>query len=388
MLYRNLGKNGEKVSQLGFGCMRLPIIDGDNSRIDEEQAIEMIHHAIENGINYFDTAYPYHSSSFDKGGESEPLLGKALKGGLREKVKIATKLPGWQVNCPEDMDKILDEQLERLQTDYIDFYLIHGLSDELWRSLKSHGVIDFMDKILKMGKIKHIGFSFHDGVEVFKGIVDDYDWEFCQIQYNYIDEDFQAGREGYEYAIQKGLDIITMESLRGGSLADKLPEKAYEVFNEADPERSPAEWALRWLWDHKDVDVVLSGMSNMEQLKENIKIASDSKVDSLSREEHETIEKVKKIIRDRTEVSCTACSYCMPCEVGVNIPENFKCLNKYYLFDSQQSKMSARMVFDKMISQKERASNCIECGKCLERCPQSINIPEELKKVKDIFENN
>jgi len=386
MIYRELGKTGEKVSQLGFGCMRLPIIDGVLTNIDEEKAIEMIHYAIENGVNYFDTAYPYHSKSFEVGGESEPLLAKALRGGYREKVKIATKLPSWLVYTREDMDRILNEQLERLETDHIDFYLIHSLSDALWENLKKLDIFDFMNKALKDGRIRHIGFSFHDKLDVFKRIVDDYDWEFCQIQYNYIDEDFQAGREGYEYATKKGLGLITMESLRGGSLADKLPKEAVEVFKEAAPEKTPVEWALRWLWNHENVDVVLSGMTTLEQVVENIRVANDAKANSMTDKELSVIEKVKDIIKSRTKVNCTACGYCMPCPTGVNIPENFKFLNQYYLFDSDQSKRMIKMMFHKMLTGKEKASNCIECGKCLSHCPQKIDIPTKLKKVKEDLE--
>ena len=266
MLYRKLGKTNEKVSALGFGCMRLPIIDGDVTKIDEEKAIEMIHHAIDEGVNYIDTAYPYHGTGMASGGESEPFVGRALKDGYREKVNLATKLPSWLIKTREDMDKYLNEQLERLQTDKIDFYLVHALTKGGWENLKKLGIDEFLNSAIKDGRIRYAGFSFHDDLDVFKEIVDYYDWSFCQIQYNYLDENFQAGTEGLKYAADKGLGVVIMEPLRGGKLVRDLPEAVTNAFEKAEIKRSPAEWALRWVWNHPEVSVVLSGMNVMDHI--------------------------------------------------------------------------------------------------------------------------
>ncbi|MDX1285669.1 MAG: aldo/keto reductase, partial [Draconibacterium sp.] len=325
MLYREIPKTGDKVSALGFGCMRLPVIDNDQTKIDEEKSIEMLRYAIDNGVNYIDTAYPYHGTGMAVPGMSEPFVGKLLQDGYREKVKLATKLPSWLVQSREDMDKFLNQQLERLQTDCIDYYLIHSLSVDLWKLVLHNGVIEFLDKAKKDGRIKHAGFSFHDNsIELFKEIVDAYDWALCQIQYNYVDEFYQAGREGMEYAANKGLGVIVMEPLRGGSLASKLPDEAIKVFRAANPEKSPAEWSLRWIWNQPEVSVVLSGMTAFDQVIENVKVAGDTDVNSMTEVELETIKKVKSILDNRTNVDCTDCGYCMPCPSGVNIPQNFK----------------------------------------------------------------
>ena len=294
MLYRKLGETGCEVSILGFGCMRLPIKDSDQRTadrfdpkkfIDEEKAIQLIHYAKAQGINYFDTAYPYH------GGKSEPLLGKALQG-YREKVLIATKLPTWIVKGAEDFDKFLNEQLQRLATHYVDFYLLHGLGRETWTKMKELGALGFLDKILADGRARFVGFSFHDDVRIFKEIVDTYDWAVCQIQYNYLDRTYQAGQEGLEYAASKGLGVVIMEPLRGGRLAEQIPEKVQTIWDSAPEKRSPAEWALRWIWNHPQVSTALSGMNSMAQLRENLKIAGEGRANSLAPKDLALIDRV------------------------------------------------------------------------------------------------
>lgn len=378
MLYRKFGKTNEVVSTLGFGCMRLPILgEGDPTKIDEDKAIKLIRHAIDEGVNYVDTAYPYHGTGMERGGESEPLVGKALKDGYRKKVKIATKLPSWLIRTREDMDKYLNEQLQRLNTNTIDFYLVHTIDRTTWPKLKEAGVDEFLNQAIKDGRIKYAGFSFHDKLDLFKEIVDYYDWSFCQIQYNYLDENYQAGTEGLKYAANKGLGVTIMEPLRGGKLVN-VPEDVKDVFDQAEVKRTPAGWAFRWILNHPEVSVVLSGMNEMEQVSENIKIASEAEANSLTEKEIELIEKAKGIFKEKIKVNCTACEYCMPCPQGVNIPRNFSCYNDYYMFGKSD--------MYNWLKPQQRASNCIECGKCEKHCPQGISIREELKNVKGLFE--
>ena len=326
MLYRKFGKTNEMVSILGFGCMRLPLIgEGDPSKIDEDKAVKLIRHAIDEGVNYIDTAYPYHGTGMDKGGASEPLVGKALADGYRKRVKLATKLPSWLIKTRADMDKYLNEQLERLNTDTIDFYLVHAINKTTWITLKEAGIVEFLDQAIKDGRIKYAGFSFHDKLDVFKEVVDYYDWSFCQIQYNYLDENFQAGTEGLMYAANRGLGVTIMEPLRGGKLAN-VPNDIKDIFDQASVERTPAQWGLRWVWNHPEVSVVLSGMNETKQISENIESASIAKENSLNANDLETIQKVKEIFTKKMKINCTACEYCMPCPQGVDIPKNFSCL--------------------------------------------------------------
>jgi predicted aldo/keto reductase-like oxidoreductase len=387
LLYRKYGKTNEQVSALGFGCMRLPIIGGDPANIDEEKAIKMIRHAIDEGVNYVDTAYPYHGNGMAKGGASEPFVAKALKDGYRQRVKLATKLPSWLIKTRADMDKYLNEQLERLETDTIDFYLVHTIGSHTWPVLKEAGVTEFLDQAIKDGRIKYAGFSFHERVGLFKEIIDYYDWSFCQIQYNYLDENFQAGKEGLEYAAKKGLGIAIMEPLRGGKLAADLPEEALQFFRQADVQRTPAEWALRWVWNHPEVSVVLSGMTTMEHVTENLKIAEAAQADSLTAKELAIIDQVKILYNEKIKVNCTACAYCMPCPAGVNIPGCFTIYNDYSIFgDTAETKGRYKFLYDFRIGSKAHASQCVECGKCESHCPQGIAIREELKHVKALFE--
>lgn len=386
MLYRDFGKKGEKVSVLGFGCMRLPVIGDDPTNIDEEKAINMVRYAIDHGVNFIDTAYPYHGFGLDYAGASEPFLAKALKDGYREKVKIATKLPSWTIKTREDMDKYLNEQLKRLETDYIDFYMIHGINRRYWENLKELGFEEFLDQAIADGRIKHAGFSFHHRIDLFKEVIDHYDWSFCLIQYNYLDDEYQAGKEGMEYAYKKGVGIAVMEPLRGGQLANNIPRKVQDLFDEYDVNRSPAEWALRWVWNHPEVSVVLSGMSTMDQLKENLKIAEEAQPNTLTDVELKIIDQAKSIFEEKLQINCTSCGYCLPCPSGVNIPENFSKYNDYFLFGGPEAKEEYQFHYNALIVENERSSVCIECGVCEEHCPQNISIVQELKKVKGLYE--
>ena len=376
MLYRTMPKNGDKLSALGFGCMRLPMLDGE---IDEKRAIAQIREAIDNGVNYVDTAWPYHD------GESEPLLGKALRDGYREKVKIATKLPSWMVESRESMDEFLNAQLEKLGTDHIDYYLVHALSGPSWNTLENLGVKDFLDQAQKDGRIINPGFSFHGLSEDFQPIIDAYPWVFCQIQYNYLDQEFQAGTKGLKYAASKDIGVIIMEPLRGGNLAlPDAPPAIAELWDQADVKRPPVEWALRWVWNHPEVTVVLSGMNREEQVSQNMAIADDAVANSLSPAELELIDRVGVTYRELMQVGCTGCGYCMPCPAGVQIPTCFDLFNKLHMFGNlAEAKRFYNSFASGAVLQREPgfASQCVECGMCLEKCPQQINIPEVLKRV-------
>ena len=381
MLYRKLGKSGLNVSILGFGAMRLPILGGSespadrfnpNKLVDEEETIKMIKYAIGQGVNYFDTAYVYH------GGKSEPALGKALKR-YRNKVMLATKLPVMQATKREDFDRFLDEQLKRLDTNYLDVYLLHGLNRQNWVKIKELGVLKFLDQIQADGRTRYVGFSFHDDVRIFKEIVDGYDWMLCQIQYNYYDEHYQAGREGLIYAMSQGLGVVVMEPLRGGKLTDPISEEIQAIWDSAEVKRTPAEWGLRWVWNHPEVSVVLSGMSSMSQVVENVKLANDGNPNSLSRKELAIIDQVKETYKKMLKIDCTGCGYCMPCEAGVNIPANFSVYNDMYVFKTATD-VSA-ISYNRFLSPERNASNCTECGECEEKCPQHIKIRDGLKLV-------
>ena len=382
MQYRTFGKTGLKVSELGFGCMRFPVLDNNKTTIDEEQAIEMVHHAIDRGVNYFDTAYPYHAENFSKPGASEPFLAKALGNGYRKKIYLATKLPCWLVESREDMDRFLAEQLERLNTEYIDFYLLHALNRKSWDKMLQYGVIDFLEKALKDGRIRYAGFSFHDEIDLFKEIVDGYDWSLCQIMYNYFDEHFQAGREGLEYAHRKGLGVVAMEPLRGGALVNGLPAGAKEVLNEAVPGRSEVNWAIGWLWNQPEVAVVLSGMSAMDQLKENLNLADNKSLNPWRHEDLKAVEEATRVIRELQKVPCTSCGYCLPCPEGVNIPRNLSLYNEHHMLNDP----AAKARYHELLTEVERASNCVQCGICLEKCPQQISIPSQMEHVSALFD--
>ncbi|WP_027637987.1 aldo/keto reductase [Clostridium cadaveris] len=374
MLYRNYGKTNEKVSTLGFGLMRLPLSDG---KIDRSKSSELLDYAISRGLNYLDTAYPYHN------GESEEFLGEYLKSrNIREKIFIATKLPSFLIKTRDDFEKYFNEQMKKLQLDYVDFYLVHALNKEYFENVKSLGVFEFLDSLKAQGKIKHVGFSFHDKLEVFKEIVDSYPWEFCQIQYNILDANYQAGEEGLKYATDRGLGLAVMEPLRGGRLASNVPKDIKELWDSAEVKRTPAQWAFKYLWNNENVDVVLSGMNDFDQIKDNIDTAETTDANSLSHSETELIEKVKEKYISKIKVNCTACRYCMPCPMGVNIPKAFDYLNNASLFDDLST---FKENYIKSLKDKESPVNCIKCGKCETICPQHIEIRKSLEETISVF---
>lgn len=372
MRYRKFGKLDVMVSALGFGAMRLPT-DGNPHNILEEEAIKMIRTAIDEGVNYVDTAYPYH------GGNSEILTGKALKDGYREKVYLATKSPTWLINKPEDFDRLLEEQLNKLQTDYIDFYLLHSLSQETWENvILKHKILERAEAAKSSGKIKYLGFSFHDQAEAFTTILDGYDkWDFCQIQYNYMDIENQAGMKGLKHAAAKGIGVVIMEPLLGGRLANP-PADIKEILNENPVKYATSEWALQWLWNQTEVALVLSGMSNMEQVQENITAASRSGVGLLGDGDLKMIDRIRDRYNERVAIPCTGCSYCMPCPNHVEIPRNFELYNGSVIHDDIKG---ARHVYHNFFEEANRAAACIQCRICEDKCPQSIPISEWMPKV-------
>jgi len=375
MLYRTMKKNGDSLSILGFGAMRLA---QKNQKIDEARATRQIRDAVDQGVNYVDTAWPYH------GGESELFLGRALAEGYRDKVRLATKLPSWLIKAREDMDRYLDAQLKKLNTNHIDYYLLHGLNGVLWDSLNSFHALDFLEKAKKDGRIVNAGFSFHGVSDVFQNIVDSYNWEFCQIQYNYLDTENQAGKKGLEYAASKGLGIIVMEPLRGGNLGRPSPPPTVkDVWDMAQQRRSPVEWALRWVWNHPEVTVVLSGMNEESHIAENIAIAQDAYPNSLAESELQLIEKVAQTYRKIMRVGCTGCGYCQPCPADVLIPSCFDIYNNMHMFNTTAEApfMYVMRTGGSLTGKPGYASQCNQCGECLDKCPQQIDIPTYLEKV-------
>lgn len=375
MLYRKFGSTNLETSILGFGCMRFPTVkdadpNSDVGNIDKDEAIKMLRYGIDHGINYVDTAYPYHDQ------KSEILVGQALQDGYREKVNLVTKMPLWNVGKFEDFNTILEEQLTKLQTDYIDVYLLHALNKDNWEKAKKLQVFDFLEQAVTDGKIKYLGFSFHDKLEVFKEIADSYPWDVCQIQLNYLDEHYQAGLEGMHYASAKGMAIVIMEPLRGGRLANNLSPEVQAIWNEAPIKRTPAEWGFRWIYNHPEVSVVLSGMSNMEHVKENIVTAKSGQADSLKPQELALIDKVKDFYNSKIKVHCTDCRYCLPCPHGVEIPQIFSALNDASIWDDFE--MGSRR-YQGFVERKADAALCQECSLCEQACPQDLSIIENLK---------
>ena len=379
MLYRKMPKTQDELSILGFGCMRLPQKDG---RIDEERAAQQIRHSIDHGVNYLDTAWRYH------GGESEPFVGRTLTGGYRERVKVATKLPAWLVKNRADMDRFLDAQLQKLATSRIDYYLVHSLNGNNWDRVAALGVGEFLERAKSDGRIVNAGFSFHGIREDFKRIVDAYPWSFCQIQYNYLDEEQQAGTEGLKYAASKGLGVIVMEPLRGGMLAASPQPPAIDaLWREAEGGRSPAEWALRWVWNHPEVNVALSGMNDEAQVEENLRTASNAYPGSLPPAEVDLIGRVARKYREIMKVACTGCGYCQPCPSGVDIPGSFDAFNALHTFGNQE----ARFLYvlrgcGALSGQPSYASQCSHCRDCVQKCPQGLEVPELLEEVVREFE--
>ena len=375
MNYRQ-DKYGNPLSVLGFGCLRFPQKKG---RIDMEETEKEIKLAIEQGINYFDTAYIYSGS--------EAALGEILeKNNLRDKANIATKLPHYLIKSAAGLDKLFNEELRRLRTDHVEYYLMHMLNDiEAWQRLKDMGIEDWIAEKKRTGQIRQVGFSYHGNTDMFCRIVDAYDWDFCQIQYNYLDEHAQAGRKGLNHAHAKGIPVIIMEPLRGGKLVKFLPTAAREIFEKYPVKRSPAEWGLRWLWNQKEVTVVLSGMNSQEMVLENIRVASETQIGEQGEAEKELYAAVVKAINANVKVGCTACGYCMPCPKGVDIPGTFAIYNRWY----GEDKGGAFKEYLKCTTFRKNstaASNCIGCGKCEKHCPQGIEIRKNLKEAQKALE--
>jgi predicted aldo/keto reductase-like oxidoreductase len=351
--------------------MRLPLADKQSGKVDEPEATRMIRYAVDHGVNYVDTAYPYHQ------GKGEAILGNALKDGYRDKVKVTTKLPVWLVEKAEDFDRYLNEQLERLQMQKLDFYFLHGLTGERWAKMRDLGVLRWAERAMAGSRFDHLGFSFHDNVETFKQIIDGYDnWTSAQVQYNYMDVDNQAGRRGVEYAARKGLAVVVMEPIRGGQLANPRGPVA-EVWKRAAGKRSPAAWALLWVWNQPEVSVLLSGMSTMEQVVENVALADSARPGVLSPEDLALVDQAREAYKGLAPIACTGCRYCMPCSSGVEIPDIFEMYNEAMIYEDARE---ARWLYGRL-KEEQRANACVKCGECADVCPQQIDIPGWLEKA-------
>jgi len=375
MNYRS-DKYGNQISILGFGCMRF---QQNLGKIDMEKTEAQIMQAINGGVNYFDTAYVYPGS--------EAALGEILeKNQVRDKIYIATKLPHYLIRNAETMEKLFTEQLKRLRTDYVDYYLMHMLTDvDTWNRLKELGILDWLEEKKRSGAIRQIGFSYHGNSDMFCRLVDAYEWDFCQIQYNYMDEHSQAGRRGLNYAHEKGLPVVIMEPLRGGKLVNRLPEEALKIFTNYKIKHTPAQWAFRWLWNQPEVTCVLSGMNTEEMVQDNMDTASTVSVGELGPEEEEMLHNVVKAINGKMKVGCTGCGYCMPCPKNVDIPGTFAAYNRRYT-ESKFYGLVEYFMCTALRKTSTAASNCIECGKCEKHCPQGIEIRKELKNAKKDLE--
>lgn len=376
MNYRK-DKYGNEISVLGFGCMRFTQSGG---KIDINKAEKEIMTAFHAGVNYYDTAYIYPGS--------EAAIGEIFaRNHIREQIKIATKLPHYLVKSADSMEKYFSEQLKRLQTDYIDYYLMHMLTDvQTWDKLKNMGILDWLEKKKESGAIRQVGFSYHGNSDMFCQLIDAYDWDFCQIQYNYLDEHSQAGRRGLTYAAQKGIPVIIMEPLRGGRLANRLPENALQLFEKYPQKFTPAQWAFKWLYNQQEVTCVLSGMNSVEMIEENVKTASATSVGALGEAEEQLLQKVVAAINEKMKVGCTGCGYCMPCPMNVDIPGTFAAYNRRYS-DGWFTALKEYFMCTAMRKNSSAASNCIECGKCEKHCPQNIKIREQLKNAKKELES-
>jgi len=364
---RKMEKLGIETSFLGFGCMRFPVTK--DGKIDEAEAERMLDRAYAAGVNYFDTAYPYH------GGESELVVGKVMKKYDRGSFYLATKLPCWEVKKLEDVDRLFNEQLKKLQTEYIDFYLMHALNRDRFREMVELGCVERLEQLKAEGRIKYLGFSFHDGYSAFENIINCRDWDFCQIQLNYMDANEQAGLKGYKLAEEKQVPLVIMEPVKGGSLA-AFPEDITQMYHELNPAASMASFALRWVGSLSGVKVVLSGMSTMEQVEDNLKTFGEFK--ALSEKEKDTVDKVVALINSRVQNGCTGCGYCMPCPAGVEIPRNFRTWNTYHMYRNYNM---VKDEWEKRLGEEHKAKNCIKCGKCEQVCPQKLSIRADLEKV-------
>lgn len=381
MQYRQLPKTGEKISALGYGCMRFPTKAG---KIDVEKSKAQLLRAIESGVNYLDTAWPYH------GFASETFLGKHILSDkeLRAKVNIATKLPCYLITKESQMKDIFDKQIKKLGVDVIDYYLLHALDRQYFERMLNFGVIDFMNKLKAEGKIRNMGFSFHGAYEDFEFIVDSYDWDFCQVQYNIVDETFQAGLKGIEYASAKGLGVIIMEPLRGGSLVGNIPKQVQKIYDTAEVKRTPVDWALRWIYNNPNVICVLSGMNEDEHITENIEIATTSLPNGMTQKEREIIASVRDMYNKLLTVKCTGCAYCMPCPAGIDIPYVFKLVNDKTMFNYRMTNvMYMTSVGIQTGGEKPKWTTCcVNCGKCEKVCPQHLEVRQHLKLVKKTLE--
>ena len=376
MLYRQFGNTGVEVSALGFGAMRLPTTDPkDRSSIDEVMATRMVRYAIDHGVNYIDTAYPYHN------GESERFVGRVLQDGYREKVNLATKLPMWAIEAEADAERILNEQLEKLQTDHIDFYLFHGLRKARWETVQKFDLLKWAEGVLADGRIRHLGFSFHDNFDTFKMIIDAYDqWDFCQIQHNYIDINNQAGTKGLQYAASKGLGVVVMEPLLGGRLVEP-PQPVQDLWDTAPTVQTPVERAMRWLWDQPEVSVVLSGMSTLEHVVENVANAGIYSVGNMSEDDKALVAQVRTRYEELCPIPCTKCEYCLPCSVELNIPRLFDTLNRGVMYNKIDEARERYLRLD----EDKRAAACIACRECEAKCPQSIPISDWMVRLDEIL---
>lgn len=374
MQYRMMGQTGKRISTLAYGMMRMP---RNGRQIDEVRTERQVLSAIDRGVNYFDTAFVYDN------GRSETILGNILSKGRRQDVMIATKIPPYLVNSRKDMDAILETQLKRLQTDHIDFYLFHALKDQNnWQRMMDLGAHGFIEDAKRAGKLGHVGFSFHGEAQEFIKLTDAYPWEFCQIQYNYMDTEYQAGRSGLHYAAAKGMGVTVMEPLRGGMLAGRVPAEVERLWDMAEVRRTPAEWALRWLWDQPEITSVLSGMNEESHIEENIRIASESVSGCMVERERELVNSVQQTYRKVMKVGCTGCGYCMPCPGGVNIPTCFAQYNAQHLFQDNRIKFQYAFFVSGLDGRPPSgADRCTGCGKCEKACPQNLPIRQELKNV-------
>jgi predicted aldo/keto reductase-like oxidoreductase len=377
MKYRKFGKLDWQVSVLGFGIMRLPVINNNQAQINEPEALKMIHYAIDNGVNYLDTGYFYH------GGQSEVIAGKALKGEYKDRAKVAMKMPCIAVKSAADFDRLFDEQMKRLDMPEVDFYLLHGLGAVSWHKMRDLGIIKWAEKKMAQGYFKHFAFSFHDEYEAFKEIVDAYDnWAFAQVQYNYMDVHRQAGMKGVKYASAKNLGIVVMEPLRGGFLVKKPPELVARVWDTATHQMSLAEWGLQWLWDQPEISAVLSGMSTMEQVQENIAVAGSSAVGKLTGEDHALLDRVRDAYKNLYPIPCSGCRYCMPCPNDVAIPSIFEIYNDGVAYNVPNR---GRGRYVDTLLDGRRGDQCIHCNSCIEACPQKIDIPDWLEKIHQLL---
>ncbi len=367
-------RSQDKISSLGFGCMRFPTDSQGN--IDESKSLEMLNYAYQHGVNYFDTAWPYHNE------QSELLVGKWLQQVKRKKVLLATKMPCWLIKEKEDFQIYLDKQLEKLQTDYIDYYLLHALNKRSWPAMHKLKVLDFMEKAKADGKIRHIGFSFHDSYSVFKKITFSYEWDFCQIMLNYLDTHYQAGRNGYNLAVARGMGVIAMEPLRGGKLVNSIPPEVSHIWSLEKDGQSPLERALRWVWNLEGCQVLLSGMSSLDQLKENLKFSDLCKPHTLSDKQLKRYQQARREYIKRIPILCSECRYCLPCPASVAIPFVIGTYNEAIMFNDRDRH---KREYELFIPEANRADKCTNCGACLAKCPQHIDIPNQMKRIRDFF---